>query len=94
MSLVNKGMAPAVLLPTPEPGPQRIGGTVNIAKSSASAAHDPYPSEGAGEHRDCFACYEGTVYIGHIVPLPDGEQEEVYTAYLCRLCGCTGRIDG
>ena len=31
------------------------------------------------------ACYEGLVYIGHLVE-EDGEEVEVYTAYPCRRC--------
>ncbi len=44
--------------------------------------------------RECFACYEGVVYIGHLLPLPDGDEEEVYTPYRCRLCSGSGFIAG
>jgi hypothetical protein len=42
--------------------------------------------------RECFACYEGVVYIGYLAPTPDGDEEEVYERHRCGLCGGTGRI--
>ena len=34
---------------------------------------------------ECFACYEGVVYIGHLIE-EDGEEVEVVEAILCRRC--------
>jgi hypothetical protein len=42
--------------------------------------------------RECFACYEGVVYIGYLAPTPDGDEEEVHEPHPCRLCDGTGHI--
>jgi hypothetical protein len=46
----------------------------------AHPAHPP--TEEATPH----GCYEGVVYIGHMVIGEDGEVVEVYTAYRCKRC--------
>jgi hypothetical protein len=61
---------------------------VDTTKSSASAHHPPDDQD----RRDCFACYEGVVYLGELVEGHDGEEVEVYTAHACRLCGGAGQI--
>lgn len=45
--------------------------------------------------RKCFGCRgtPGVVYIGYLVPTPDGDEEEVYEARRCGLCGGTGRLN-
>jgi hypothetical protein len=40
--------------------------------------------------RECFGCYEGVVFIGYLVPTPDGDEEEVFERHRCRLCDGTG----
>ncbi len=59
-------------------------------------AGDPFYAAGKrtdqDQQRKCFCCDRGVVYIGHMVPTPDGDEEEVYTAYRCRRCGGTGRL--
>jgi hypothetical protein len=52
----------------------------------------PQVLAGEAPTRECFACYEGVVYIGYLVPTPDGDEEEVYERHRCGLCGGTGRI--
>ena len=47
-----------------------------------SLAHPTHPST---EERPC-ACYEGVVYIGHLVE-EDGEAVEVFEAVPCHRCG-------
>jgi hypothetical protein len=40
------------------------------------------------QERDCFACYEGTVYIGGLVANEEtGEEVEVFEPVRCRRCG-------
>jgi hypothetical protein len=34
----------------------------------------------------CFACYEGLVYLGHLVVQEDGEEVETIEAVPCRRC--------
>jgi hypothetical protein len=52
------------------------------------------PDQGHQE-RDCFACYEGVVYLGELLEDEDGEEEyEVYTAVRCRRCGARGDARG
>jgi hypothetical protein len=46
-----------------------------------SLAHPKHPST---KERPC-ACYEGVVYIGHLVE-EDGEEAEVVEAVPCRRC--------
>ena len=31
-----------------------------------------------------YACYRGVVYVGHMVPAPDGEEVEVFEPVPCR----------
>ena len=58
-------------------------------------AHDAHPS--TEDHDDTVeahyaslerphACYEGVVYIGHLVAGEDGEEFEVMEAVPCRRC--------
>ena len=35
---------------------------------------------------ECFACYEGLVYIGHLVEDEDGDTAEVFEQVPCRRC--------
>ncbi|MBA2714797.1 MAG: hypothetical protein H0U55_14730 [Rubrobacteraceae bacterium] len=49
--------------------------------SKNSTAPDPHPST---EERPC-ACYEGVVYIGHMVE-EDGEETEIFEAIPCSRC--------
>ena len=35
---------------------------------------------------ECFACYEGLVYIGHLVDDETGETAEVFEPVPCRHC--------
>jgi hypothetical protein len=46
-----------------------------------STAPEPHPSTDETPH----ACYEGVVYIGHLVE-EDGEEVEVIEALPCRRC--------
>jgi hypothetical protein len=47
-----------------------------------------YPSPAKlDEEHECFACYEGVVYIGHMVESEaDGDEVEVLEAVPCRRC--------
>jgi len=36
---------------------------------------------------ECSACYEGLVFIGHLVEDESGEEVEVVEAVPCRRCG-------
>jgi hypothetical protein len=38
------------------------------------------------EATECFACYEGVVYIGHLVEDEDGDTAEVFEPVPCRRC--------
>ena len=40
---------------------------------------------------ECFACYEGLVYIGHMIADEDGEEVEVVEAVPCRRCAGDSR---
>lgn len=46
-----------------------------------STAPAPHPST-----TECFACYEGLVYIGHLVEDEDGDTAEVFEPVPCRRC--------
>jgi hypothetical protein len=35
---------------------------------------------------ECFACFEGLVYIGHLVEDEDGDTAEVFEPVPCRRC--------
>ncbi len=37
-------------------------------------------------HPECFACYEGVVFIGHLVEDESGEEVEVFESVPCRRC--------
>ncbi len=39
------------------------------------------------EPAECFACYEGVVYLGRLVE-EDGEEVEIVEAIECRRCSC------
>ena len=48
-----------------------------------STATAPHPST-----KECqCACYEGVVFVGHMVAGEDGEEAEVFEAVPCRRCG-------
>jgi hypothetical protein len=60
-------------------------------KSSAHPAHPPEDHDDTVEsHYACLerphACYEGVVYIGHVVVGEDGEEVEIVEAVPCRRC--------
>jgi hypothetical protein len=62
-----------------------------VDKKSISVAGDPFYAAavdgGDREQVDTnHLCYEGVVYMGREVPLPDGEVEIEYVAYPCRRC--------
>ncbi len=40
---------------------------------------------------ECFACYEGVVYIGHLVEDDSDEEVEVILAVPCRRCAGDSR---
>ncbi len=42
------------------------------------------PSHPATE--ECFVCYQGVVFIGHIIEDEDGEEVEVVEPVPCRRC--------
>jgi hypothetical protein len=44
------------------------------------------PESGATDEDPCFACYEGLVYIGHLLADEHGEETEVIEAVPCRRC--------
>ena len=46
-----------------------------------STAPAPHPSI-----TECFACYEGVVYIGYLVEDEDGDTAEVFESVPCRRC--------
>jgi hypothetical protein len=80
-------------LHTPEPGPQKgWHATVDTKESSASHAHPSTEDhdDTVEAHYACLerlhACYEGVVYIGHLVVGDDGEEVEVIEAVPCRRC--------
>jgi len=51
---------------------------VDTTKTTASSTHPA---------TECFACYRGVVYIGHLVEDPEtGEEVEVIEAVPCRRC--------
>ena len=50
-----------------------------IRKETTAPSTDPAP--------ECFACYEGLVFIGHLVEDECGVEFEVFEAYPCRRCG-------
>jgi len=51
-----------------------------------STAPSPHPST-----EECFACYDGTVYIGHLVEDECGEEVEVFEAVPCRRCSSVAK---
>jgi hypothetical protein len=65
--------------------------TVDTSDSSAPDAHEPRNDkahESSEEHRDCFYCLEGWVFLGSV----GLEGEELYEALRCRRCSGTGRL--
>ena len=60
-------------------------------ESSASALH-PHRDELDERGHECRACYDGWVYIGHMVEDPaTGEEVEVVESIECRRCSRSGR---
>ncbi|MBA2712402.1 MAG: hypothetical protein H0U55_02460 [Rubrobacteraceae bacterium] len=57
-------------------------------KHTISPAGDPFHAAPRHDDQDRpHACYEGVVYIGHLVESEaDGEEVEVYEAVPCRKC--------
>jgi hypothetical protein len=65
--------------------------TVDTSDSSAHDAHEPRDDqahEGSDEHRSCFYCLEGWVFLGSL----DHDGEEVVESVRCRRCGGTGKL--
>jgi hypothetical protein len=56
-----------------------------------SLAGDPFAYAG-DKRRDCFACYEGVVYLGELVVRDDGEELQLFEPVRCRRCGDTTAI--
>lgn len=55
---------------------------MDTTKSSA-----PHEHPSIEELRECFACYDGLVFLGSLVEDPDtGEEVEVIEAVPCRRC--------
>ncbi len=54
-----------------------------IRKETTAPSTDPAP--------ECFACYEGLVFIGHLVEDECGVEFEVFEAYPCRRCAEAAR---
>ena len=48
-----------------------------------SLAHPAHPPT---EEEAPHFCYDGWVFLGYIVPMPDGTEEEVTEAVPCRRC--------
>ena len=74
------------------PGPGQPNEEVDVNESTAHPAHpstedhdDPVEAHYASLERP-HACYEGVVYIGHLVVGEDGEEFEVMEAVPCRRC--------
>jgi hypothetical protein len=91
---VSKKEWPRRWLHTPEPGPQKgWHATVDRTESSAPHTHpstdhhdDTVEAHYSGLER-LHACYEGVVYIGHLVEDPGtGDETEVIEAVPCRRC--------
>jgi hypothetical protein len=65
---------------------------MDTAESSAPHAHPSTEDydDTVQAHYACLkrlhACYEGTVYIGHLVVDEDGEEAEVFEAVPCCRC--------
>ncbi len=64
--------------------------------TTKTTAHEPHDGDTLDAHHfclerleaprvKCFACYDGVVYIGHLVE-EDGEEVEVVEAVPCRRC--------
>ncbi len=69
-------MAPQVLI-TPRSPAQRERTPMDTKNSTASSTHPA---------TECFACYEGVVYIGHLIEDEDGDTAEVFEPVPCRRC--------
>ncbi len=76
MGTSDKEVAPRKVEAPRDPAQQEA--PVDTKNSTATA---PHPST---EERPC-ACYEGVVYIGHLVE-EDGEEVEVVEPVICRRC--------
>jgi hypothetical protein len=48
------------------------------------------PAHPDQEQRECFACYEGVVFLGHLIE-EDGEEVEVIEAVPCRRCNVSAK---
>ncbi len=70
-------MAPQVVR---HPG-ARIKGDSPMTTTNSTAPAPPHPST-----TECFACYEGVVYIGHLIEDEDGDTAEVFEPVPCRRC--------
>jgi len=64
--------------------PAQREGTPMDTKNSTAPHPAPHPAPSTEE--PCFACYGGTVYIGHLIEDECGEEVEVIEAVPCRRC--------
>ncbi len=65
-----------VLVTPPEPGPKGKDPVDTTNHTATSTKPDT----------ECFACFEGVVYIGHLVEDEDGDADEVFEPIPCRRC--------
>jgi hypothetical protein len=86
-------MAPQRLAPARDPAHRKVGTLAVDTRESSAPAHpstedhdDTVEAHYASLERP-HACYEGVVYIGHLVEDPGtGEEVEVVEAIPCRRC--------
>lgn len=69
--------------PTIRPGDKKVATTL----AGGHHSHDDVETHYSGlERLECFACYEGLVYIGYLEMTEEGEEVEVIEAVPCRRC--------
>ena len=70
---------------------------MDTTKDTAHPAHPSTPDDTVEAHYtglerlECALCYEGLVYIGHLVTTEEGEEIEVVVSVPCRRCASTPR---
>ena len=57
--------------------PRRGGNLPEPGQPTKEAAVNNFTAPSTHPAPECFACYEGVVYIGHLVEGEDGEEAEV-----------------
>jgi hypothetical protein len=92
----REGNGPAGVAPPRSPAHRKVGTpAVDTPESSVPHAHPPTEDQddtveahySALERLRLHACYQGVVYIGHVVENPGtGEEVEVIEAVPCRRC--------